>query len=65
VANAYKEAAADGKLTAEEAAHIKQVAVDKLKSYVSVDELTRLVAAKSIDSFLGSVVEAQVVESKK
>ncbi len=61
----YKKAAADGKLTAEEKAQIKQIAVDKLKSYLSLDELTRVVAAKSIDTFLGSVVESEVSNQKK
>lgn len=59
-----KAAAVDGKLTDEEKAQIKASAVAKLKSYISLDEAKRLIGVGDIDSFLGTLIESAVSETK-
>lgn len=65
VADAYKAAAADGKLTKDEAKAIKRTAVGTLKSYLGKKGLKELTAATgleggALDDFLGSTVESAV-----
>lgn len=60
---AAKEAAADGKITPEEAAKFKQIAIDKVKEHFGLAHLADLLGDQ-LESYLGSRVEKAVVDQK-
>jgi signal transduction histidine kinase len=64
LASEFKKAAADGKLT--DAENLKELALKKLKSYLSFDELGKLLGLSSnaAESFVSSKVEAAVSDLK-
>lgn len=67
MAEDFKKASADGKLTLEEKRHLKNVAMKKLRKYLSFDELSRLfgMSSANLDDFIGSKVEEAVGEVKR
>lgn len=70
VAAGLREAAADGKITPEEVAKIKQAALDKVKSYVGPKGLDTALAvlglkdASALDALISGRVEAAVHDVK-
>ena len=65
VVEEFKKASADGKLTDAEKAQIRQVALDKLKSFVSFTELGKLLSIADVEGFVASRVEAAVHDLKR
>ena len=62
---AAKKAAADGKLTPEEIAEMKQIAIDRATSFVTVDAIE--IAKKNVvdfDAWVSALVEKYVVANK-
>lgn len=60
----------DGKWNAEEAAKVKQMAIDKLKSYLGAEGLKEAMAILGIDnatllSLLGTLIEQSVLSEKQ
>lgn len=69
MASEFKKAAADGKLTDDEKRALKSAALMKLKSFVSLDELARLLGlgkdAGAVENLIDSKVEAAVHDLKE
>jgi hypothetical protein len=63
-AEALKAAAADGKLTKEDAAMLKQKAVETVKAHLSPKELAKHVKGSDVNLVLGVAVEASLSRLK-
>lgn len=66
----FKEAAADGKITPEEAAQLKAAALESVKSYLGEKGLKELMSVLSLDAlgldkFLADKIEANVAQMKQ
>lgn len=67
VVEGLKEAAADGKITEEERADLRRIALNNLKSYLGVKGLKLLIKVLGVgdlDKFLVSKIEAQIYRDK-
>jgi hypothetical protein len=65
MADKFKEASADGKLSPEESQQLKDLAISKLKSYLSLDEVAKLLSVADVQSFLASKIESAIVQVKQ
>jgi hypothetical protein len=67
VVSEFKKANADGKLTPEEKSTIKQMAINKLKDYISIKELMRIFGFGSepiAEAFIGTKIESTIASIK-
>lgn len=67
MAQEIREAAADGKFTADEAKAIKQHAIDRVKAHVGskgMDELKRVLDADAIEHVIEDKIEAYLLDRK-
>ena len=70
VANAVRDASADGVITPAERDHIKQVALDSVKSYLGLKGLNEVgkvlgLDQPAVDKLVGDKIEAAVADVKK
>lgn len=65
VVEKLKKHSEDGKLTKEEIEDIKAAVLAKLKSYISFDEIGKLLGASDVEAFVASRVESAVHAMRK